>query len=305
MISIVVPVYNERDNLVILHNEIKQALNGEKYEIIYVDDGSRDGSFELLNTFDNCRIIKFRKNFGQTAALDAGFHNAKGQIIVSLDSDLQNDPSDIPGMIRKLKKENWDVVCGWRKHRKDTISKRLFSLFAGFLRRNLIGDRIHDSGCTLRVYKKECFDELKLYGEAHRYIPALLRWKGFKVSEIITRHRQRKFGKTKYGYGRLMKGFLDLLNVWFWRKYSARPLHLFGGLGMVATGLGSLGIFYSFYLWVFKNIDLSNTFLPVASGIAVIAGIQLLVSGVLADISAKQYFETSSVYSIEKVIVKK
>jgi len=253
-ISVVVPVYNEQDNVQLLFKRNAEVLSRMKvrYEIIIVDDGSRDRTLQnLLQIKDShLKIIRFRRNFGQTAAMDAGFKAAKGKIIISMDGDLQNDPGDIPRLIEKMKL-GYDVVCGWRKHRKDPILKHILSRGANLLRKCILNDRIHDSGCSLWAYKNECFDDLDLYGEMHRFIPALLEWKGFKVTELVVKHHPRKFGKTKYTMQRVLKGFLDMIVVRFWMQYSTRPIHLFGGMGVT---MGLLGILVGIYLSVLKFV---------------------------------------------------
>ena len=307
-ISIVVPVYNERKNVAILHSRIRDVLDslGKKYEIIFVDDGSRDGTFQELKRLDKVKIVQFRKNFGQTAAMSAGFKAAKGDIIISMDGDLQNDPQDIPRMLAKMD-EGYDVISGWRASRKDSISKVLFSKFAASLRRKFISDIVHDSGCSLKAYKKECFEDLDLYGEMHRYIPALLSWKGFRIGEVKVRHQARRFGTTKYGARRLARGFMDMINVWFWRKYSGRPLHIFGGLGIIFTLIGIVTAIYVAYLKIFRQVDISDTFLSVFAVFLIMIGILLFVSGLMADISIKSYYGSNGrkTYSIKEVIEKK
>ena len=255
-ISVIIPVYNEEKNVSILHNSLKKVLDKLKrtYEIIFIDDGSDDNTLKELVKLKKIKIIKFRKNFGQTAAMSAGFRAAKGKIIISMDGDLQNDPKDIPRLIKKIN-EGYDVVSGWRFKRKDSISKKFFSKIANFFRRKLINDNIHDSGCSLKIYKKECIESIDLYGEMHRYIPALLGWKGFKIGEVKVEPHARKYGKTKYGLARVFKGLLDLINVWFWRKYSFRPLHIFGGLGVILTIFGVIMGSYSAYLKIFKTVE--------------------------------------------------
>ncbi|MFW6450041.1 MAG: glycosyltransferase family 2 protein [Nanoarchaeota archaeon] len=305
-ISAVVPIYNEQKNIALLDKELKAALKKvtKKYEVIYVDDGSTDRTFNELCKLRNATIIRFRKNFGQSAAMDAGFRQGQGKLIVSLDGDLQNDPADIPKIIEHLKRKDLDVVCGWRYKRKDPFAKKIFSRLANSFRQILIRDPVHDSGCSLRVYKRECFDDLILMGEMHRYIPSLLRWKGFRIGEVKVRHRKRKYGKTKYGAGRLLKGFLDLFTVWFWRKFSGRPVHIFGGAGIGLTILGGFAGLFSIYLKLFKGASLSDTFLPVVAVFCVILGVQFFVSGILADISIKNYYKStdSKVYNIREIV---
>lgn len=306
-ISIVIPIYNEQDNVAPLYNEIKQVVNriSKDHKIIFIDDGSTDKTFsnlmKLKNRDSKVRIIKFRKNFGQTAALDAGFKTARGNIIVAIDADLQNDPNDIPKLLEKLK-EGYDVVSGWRYKRNDPILKKIISWKANILRKALTGEKIHDSGCTLKAYKKECLEDLNLYGEMHRYIPAILTWKGFKVAEVKVNHRQRKYGKTKYSIGRVIKGGLDLLVILFWQKYSTRPIHLFGGLGLLSGALGFIIAAYLSILKIMYGISLSNRPLLIFAVLLMILGVQLIMFGFLADILIKVYYKDSKNYSIEKII---
>lgn len=305
-ISVVIPVFNEKGNVKILHKRLLEIFDkfNKNYEIIFVDDHSTDGTFRILKTLPKVTIIRFRKNFGQTAALDAGFHHSTGKLVISMDGDLQNDPRDIPRMLNIMKNKNIDVLCGWRAKRKDSFEKKIFSKIASLLRNILIKDPVHDSGCTLRIYKHECFDDLHLMGDMHRYIPAILRWKGFKIAETKVTHRKRKYGITKYGMQRIVRGFLDLFNVWFWRKFSARPLHIFGGLGMVFNLFGILCLTYSGYLKIIRHVDLSNTFLPVLGIFSMMIGVQFFVSGIMADIMIKIYYKTgnSKSYNIHKII---
>lgn len=311
MISVIIPVYNEGGNVLELNERLRSSLRtlNNDYEIIYVDDGSEDQTFEnlmMINENDkHVRVIKFRRNFGQTAALNAGFDNFKGQIVITMDGDLQNDPADIPKLLRKLENEDYDVVCGWRFDRKDALSKKILSKVANIFRRGFTGgDGVHDSGCTLRAYKKECLEDLELYGEMHRYIPALLTWKGYKVGEIKVAHHQRIHGKTKYNWKRVAKGFMDLMVVIFWQKYSFRPIHIFGVMGLM---LGFVGILIGLYLGVqrlFFGVTLSDRPLFMVSIFMAIVGVQFFVTGILADIMLKIYFgqKNRKNYLIEEMI---
>jgi len=295
-LSIVIPAYNEEESVVPCYWEVIEALKplGKSYEIIFVDDGSTDSTFEKLNelskTDSRLRVLKLRKNFGQSAALRAGFDHAEGRYIITMDADLQNDPHDIPLLLQKLESEDFDVVCGWRYSRKDTFSKKVYSKFANYLRKKLTHEQIHDSGCTLRAYKKECVNNLELYGELHRYIPAMLGWKGYRIGEIKINHRERQYGKTKYNWKRLFRGFLDLLVVAFWERYSVRPMHVFGGAGLV---FGFLGFIISMYLGIMRLVygrGLSDRPLFLVGILLIIVGVQFLATGVLADILLKIYY---------------
>jgi len=309
-ISFVIPVHNEQDNVKPLFEEIKSIFNSlsqkyKSYEVIFIDDGSSDKTFESLIKIkdSHVKLIKLRKNFGQSAALLAGFHNATGNIVITLDGDLQNDPKDIPKLLAKLE-EGFDCVSGWRYKRKDSFSVKISSRLSNFLRHFLINDKINDSGCSLKAYRKECLSELELYGELHRYIVTLVSLKGFKIAEIKVNHRERIHGKTNYNLTKVIKGFMDLIGVWFWQKYSARPMHLFGFLGLVSGTMGLISGFYSIYLRIFKGTDLSNTFLPTVAVFLVMIGLQFFISGLLADMLIKNYLlnKEQKVYSIEKIV---
>lgn len=302
--SIIVPVYNEQDAVVSLHGEIHAVMKGlgEPYEIIFVDDGSRDQTFVRLSSLSPIKIVRFRTNFGQTAALDAGIKTANGEILITLDGDGQNDPADIPRLLVKMK-EGFDVVSGWRKNRHDDFSKRFISRGANYLRRLFVSDYVKDSGCTLKVYKRECFTDLDLFGEIHRLIPALLAWRGFKIGEIEVNHRPRTTGQTKYNWRRVLKGLIDMISVWFWRKFATRPLHLFGSLGIAFGSIGLTMGLVQIILRVFQVISLQNSIWPLVSVFLVLAGIQLFISGLLADIAIKNYYNGKrTVYTIMDII---
>jgi glycosyltransferase involved in cell wall biosynthesis len=309
-ISIVIPVYNEEENIKELHTKLSDVLPTvtENYEIIFVDDGSSDNSFahlkELNNEDESVKVIKFRRNFGQSAALSAGFDYSKGDIIITMDGDLQNDPKDIPKLLDALEKEDYDVVCGWRFDRADTKLKKLFSKIANGLRRRFTDEDIHDSGCTLRAYKKECIADLELYGEMHRYIPALLLWKGYKIGEVKVSHHERKYGKTKYSWRRVVKGFLDLIVVTFWQRFSARPIHIFGGLGLLLSVFGGIISVYMVISRLFFNMSLADRPLFLVSIFMIIVGVQFVVTGVLADIMLKVYYgqKERKPYLVEVVV---
>jgi glycosyltransferase involved in cell wall biosynthesis len=294
-LSVVIPTFNEEDNVVPLYEELTAVLEsqGVTYEIIFVDDGSKDQTFQRIHHVHErdarVKAVKLRKNFGQSAAMGAGFDHARGQVVVAMDADMQNDPHDIPKLLDELAK-GYDVVCGWRWNRRDPLHKKVFSKFANRLRSLLTDEAVHDSGCSLKAYRRECLEDLELYGEMHRYIPALLSWKGYRVGEAKTNHRPRVKGKTKYNWRRLAKGFLDLILVTFWQKYSARPIHVFGGLGLI---LGIAGIALGAYLSIerlFYHHSLADRPMLLLAVLMVVVGIQFVVSGVMADIMVKVYF---------------
>jgi hypothetical protein len=220
-----------------------------------------------------------------------------------MDGDRQNDPSDIPGLVKYLEENDLDVVSGWRNKRKDNLFKRIVSRGASLLRALIISDGIHDSGCSLKIYKKECFDHLNLYGEMHRFIPALLKIKGFKIGELVVNHRPRIAGKTKYNWRRTIKGFIDMIAIWFWKGFAVRPLHLLGGLGILCVGLGVAISILGVYLYVIGNALFRNI-LPILAAFLFLTGLQLFVFGLMADMLSKSYFETTNdtSYSIKEVI---
>ncbi len=304
-VSIVVPVFNEEGNVKELHHEIVEVCeaNGYTYEIIFVDDGSTDRTVEICKTLKHLKLICLRKNFGQTAAMDAGIKEAKHDYIVTMDGDRQNDPADIPKMIEYLEENKLDVVSGWRKNRKDTFFKKFTSRVANLLRHIIVHDGIHDSGCSLKVYKKECFEGVSLYGEMHRFIPAVLKMKGFSVGEVVVNHRPRMSGKTKYNWKRTFKGFVDMISLWFWDKYSSRPLHLFGSSGIILLMCGGLAGIISAVGYIQRG-KIGDTAWPLLTALFIISGIQFFIFGLLADITAKIYHEETSdkSYSVKCVM---
>lgn len=291
-LSVVVPLYNEEGNVLELHRRIKAALehSGHPYEIVFVDDGSRDKTCEEAMVCHPVKLIVFRKNFGQTAAFDAGIKAATGDIIITLDGDLQNDPADIPLLLAKID-EGYDVVSGWRHKRQDPWSKKIPSRIANLLRKFLIHDNIHDSGCSLKAYRRECFKDVDLFGEMHRFIPAILQLEGYRVAEVKVSHHPRLHGVTKYNWKRGMKGFVDMLSIWFWRKYSHRPLHLFGGVGVVLFILGSSILVWMLVEKLVFGASLSERLWPLVGIFFTLVGIQFFISGLLADISVKSYYQ--------------
>jgi glycosyltransferase involved in cell wall biosynthesis len=309
-ISIIIPAYNEEDNIDPVYNELSRVLSktGHPYEILFIDDGSTDQTFQKMKSLQlrdgSVRIIKFRKNFGQSAALQAGFDYASGTVLITMDSDLQNDPHDIPALIEKMEHDDLDVVCGWRYNRQDPVFKKIFSKMANSLRKFLTRETIHDSGCTLRSYRKECVVDLELYGELHRYIPAVLQWKGYRIGELKVNHRERTHGLSKYTWKRLVKGFLDLIVIAFWQKYAVRPMHIFGGFGFI---LGIAGFFISIYLIferLFFNMGLTERPLFLVGIFLLVVGIQFMALGILADILLKIYHGQNErkPYRVDKIL---
>ncbi|MHC4076470.1 MAG: glycosyltransferase family 2 protein, partial [Planctomycetota bacterium] len=290
-LSVVVPLLNEQDNIRELYEQITQALTGKyAYEIIVIDDGSTDASLDILRQLQQddprLRIICFRKNFGQTSALSAGFAYARGGIIVALDADLQNDPADIPRMVAKLEK-GYDVVSGWRKNRKDrTLSRLLPSKIANWLIARITGVKLHDFGCTLKAYRAEVLAETRLYGEMHRFIPALASWSGASICEMVVNHRPRTAGAAKYGLERTIKVVLDLMTVKFLGSFSTKPIYIFGGLGIIC-GLGSClsgaAVLYQKFISS-SHLSMNRNPLLVLTAMLITATIQFILLGLLAEL---------------------
>lgn len=291
-LSVVVPLYNEEGNVALLHAKILEAAQklGRPFEIIFIDDGSRDRTLEVARTLSPLKLIVFRKNFGQTAAFDAGFKAAQGDIVITLDGDLQNDPADIPLLLAKMD-EGYDVVSGWRHNRQDSISKIIFSRGANLLRKLLIHDNIHDSGCSLKAYKRECFKDVDLFGEMHRFIPAILQLEGYRVGEVKVSHHARVHGVTKYNWRRGFKGFVDMVSIWFWRKYSHRPLHLFGASGVVLSFVGGVILLWMAVEKLYFGESISDRLWPLLGIFLMLVGIQLFISGLLADIAVRSLYQ--------------
>jgi glycosyltransferase involved in cell wall biosynthesis len=304
-ISVIIPVYDEEENVAPLFEEIVDVCIKSNYdfEIIFVDDKSTDSTLSVLRTLHPAKIIAFRKNFGQTQALDAGIKEAKNEIIVTLDGDGQNDPKDIPKMLDYLIDNNLDLVSGWRKNRKDPIGKKIVSRTANFIRKNMINDGIMDSGCALKVYRRACFSDVSLYGEMHRFIPALLKIKGYSIGEMVVNHRPRLHGKSKYSWRRGLKGFIDMISVWYWKKYAVRPLHLLGGLGIFIILFGCLSALVTLYEFA-KGQDMSETIWPLMTLASFLIGIQVFISGLIADMLNKTYYENRNEvpYSVAEII---
>lgn len=305
-VSVVVPVFNEEGNIENLHREIQDICKKNKYiyEIILINDGSTDRTDEICKTLVPLKYIRLRQNFGQTAAMDAGIKAAKYDYIVTMDGDGQNDPADIPKLLQYAVEEDLDVVSGWRKNRKDTAMKKFISRGANFLRGLLISDGIHDSGCSLKVYRKECFEGINLYGEQHRFIPALLKIKGFTVGEIVVNHRPRTSGKTKYNWHRTIKGFVDMISVWFWNKYAARPLHLLGGMGIGFILLGGACGIWSIIIFLMDYKMSDNIIPPILTVFFMIMGMLMFVFGLMSEILMKVYYgvHIDKSYNIKEVI---
>ncbi len=309
-ISIVIPLLNEEESIEDAYKQVRGALStfGKPYEIIFVDDGSRDGTLSILKEIasrDACvRIISFRKNFGQTAAMSAGFDYARGKIVIPMDGDLQNDPGDIPKLIARME-EGYDVVSGWRKDRKDTfLTRKLPSMAANWLISRITGVHLHDYGCTMKAYRKEVVQNLNLYGEMHRFLPALASIYGVRVAEVAVRHHPRLRGKSKYGLTRILKVFLDLMTVKFLLSYSTKPIRLFGPLGLGAVSLSALSGLATIYMKVFDGLNLNRNPLFLLSVILLFMGIQLISLGLIAEINVRTYHESQKkpIYVVKEIV---
>ena len=307
-LSIVIPIFNEEDNVPILAEEIRQALDphGIGYEVIAVDDGSTDASWNRLEAVRAADprwvLVALRRNFGQTAALSAGFDHARGAVIVPLDGDLQNDPADIPHLLTFAK--DYDIVSGWRKNRQDPfVSRRLPSLFANWLISRVTGIRLHDYGCTLKAYRHEVVEHLHLYGEMHRFIPAIASWMGITFVEVETHHRPRRFGRSKYGILRTVRVILDLITVKFLLSFATKPIQVFGllGIGAVATG-GAIGAYLT-ALKLFWGAQIGGRPLLFLAALLIVVGVQLVVMGLLGEMLVRVYHESQRkpIYMVKRV----
>jgi len=308
-LSIILPVYNEAESLEELYREIKMVLQplSFDYEIIAVNDGSEDKSLEVLKKIAvsdlNFKLINFRRNYGQTAAISAGIDFSQGEILVPLDADLQNDPNDIPKFLEKIN-QGFDVVSGWRKQRRDSFNRRLPSQIANFLISFITKVKLHDYGCTIKAYKREIIKDIRFYGEMHRFMPAYAAWYGAKIGEITVNHRPRKYGKAKYGLSRIFRVILDLLTVKFLMIYLTKPIHFFGRVGFLLFFLGFLSGLATLILKFVLGVSLAMTQLPLITIFFIIVGIQFILMGLLAEILIRIYYEPrgKTPYSIKEKI---
>ena len=307
-VSVVIPLYNEEENVEILNERLSETMKAldSDYEIVYVDDGSTDGTLRLLEELqkkdDNIVVLSLRRNFGQTAAFAAGFDFARGDVVVTMDGDLQNDPTDIPRLLALIK--DYDLVSGWRRKRQDSFSRTFPSKMANWLISKVTGVRLHDYGCSLKAYRREVVKNLKLYGEMHRFIPAVASWYGVSIAEIETTHHPRLRGKSKYGISRTIKVLLDLVTVKFLQSFSTKPIQFFGPLG-VFFGLAGLAV--SFYLTVakvFKGIDIGGRPLLLLGALLIIVGIQFIGMGLLGEMIVRVYHESQKkpIYTLKKIL---
>ena len=311
-LSVVVPIYNEAESIPQLVEAIASCLqqNQLNYEIIFVDDGSRDGSTDILcqlaRTRDDLKAVILRRNYGQTPAMAAGFNHAQGKIIVTLDGDLQNDPADITHLLAKLN-EGYDLVSGWRKQRQDDALTRLLpSKIANWVIGKITGVQLHDYGCSLKAYRSELVADINLYGELHRFLPALAYIEGARIAEIPVRHHARRYGKTKYGLGRTFRVLMDLLTVLFMDKFLTRPMHVFGFFGLLAMILGTIMGLYLTFLKISLGQSIGDRPLLILAVLLIVTGVQLFCFGLLAELLMRTYHESQNrpIYRVREVIFK-
>jgi glycosyltransferase involved in cell wall biosynthesis len=299
-VSVILPVLDEVESLGVLHRELTETLErlGRSYEILFIDDGSRDGSFQLIEklTVEDPRVRGFqlRRNFGKAAALAVGFREAQGDIVVTLDADLQDDPAEIPKLLARLE-DGFDLVSGWKRDRQDPRSKtwpsRLFNWVTGWL----TGVRLHDFNSGFKIYRREVVQEIRLYGELHRFIPVLAAWRGFQVAEVPVHHRARRYGRSKFGSARLWRGFLDLLTVLFLTRYTRRPLHLFGGLGLIAWTVGFVVNAYLTGIWLSGSQPIGHRPLLAFGVLSMLVGVQFFAVGLLSELVLSYQTRTDDV----------
>jgi len=307
-VSIFLPVYNEEPNLLPLHAKLNEALKklGRSAEIIYVDDGSTDASLRILREISDLdrrvRVVALRRNYGQTAAMAAGIDAAKGKVLIPMDADLQNDPADITRLLQKLD-EGYDVVSGWRKNRKDKmVTRKIPSMIANRLISWIGGVPLHDYGCSLKAYRRESLQDVRLYGEMHRFIPIYAAWAGARVTEIPVEHHARTMGKSKYGLSRTLKVVFDLMTIKFMASYQTKPIYVFGSFGMLAFAISILGGLYAVFLKIFHRADFVQTPLPILCIVMFAVGVQFLLMGLLAEMLVRTYHESQakSIYAVRE-----
>lgn len=309
-LSVVIPMYNEVENARVVYERLAEVLDRleKKSEIILVDDGSSDGTYDVLKAIQKgdtrVRVIRLRRNFGQAAAFSAGFDHARGEVVVTMDGDLQNDPEDIPRLLEKIQ-EGYDIVSGWRRKRQDKyLTRRLPSITANAIISKVTSVTLHDYGCSLKAYRREVIENIHLYGELHRFIPALASWMGVSVAEIPVNHFPRKFGKSKYGLRRTVKVLLDLITVKFLLDYATRPLQIFGLAGMLSFAAGTLLALYLTVQRLFFHIGLSNRPILLLAILLIMLGVQLIVMGLLGELIVRTYHESQgkSIYMIREIL---
>ena len=299
MISVVIPVHNEERSVALLLDEIGSALEplGQPWEAVFVDDGSEDGTFAALTRLhaaaDNVRVVRLRRNFGKAAALQAGFEAAAGDVVVTIDGDLQDDPAEIPRLLAKLE-EGFDLVSGWKTRRRDPLSRRVLSRIFNVVTGRLSGLRLHDLNCGLKAYRAEVVRGLRIYGELHRFLPVLAHYRGFRVAELPVNHRPREHGRSRYGMERYLRGFLDLLTVTFMGRYRHRPLHLFGGFGLLLGGAGTLVLLYLTAVKL-SGEPIGHRPLLTLGVLLVVVGMQFLSLGLISELITSHHEERSGV----------
>jgi dolichol-phosphate mannosyltransferase len=307
-VSVFLPVYNEEPNIRPLHAKLDDALKklGRSAEIVYVDDGSTDGSLNILREIADMdprvRVVALRRNYGQTAAMAAGIDAARGEVLIPMDADLQNDPADIQRLLNKLD-EGYDVVSGWRKNRKDKmITRKIPSMIANRLISIIGGVPLHDYGCSLKAYRRESLQDVRLYGEMHRFIPIYASWAGARVTEIPVEHHARTMGKSKYGLSRTLKVVFDLMTIKFMASYQTKPIYVFGSFGMLAFAISLLGGLYAVFLKIFHRADFVQTPLPVLTIVMFAVGVQFLLMGLLAEMLVRTYHESQAkaIYAVRE-----
>ncbi len=294
-ISMIIPVYNEAGNIANLDQEIRLAVSQitDNFEVIYINDGSTDLTVTELTNLKNVTIINLNRNYGQATALDAGFRACNGDYVISLDGDGQNDPADIPALWAKLRKENLDIVAGWRKKRKDSWGINLLTVIGRLFRQKLISDIVHDTGCTLRIYTREAIDSLDIQGEMHRYILAILKIKGFKIGELLVNHRPRLHGYSKYNYSKAIRGSIDLIYIWFIQKFSQRPLHLFGYASLSLFAISILSTTISVYQKIALDQSINRSGYFLIGAFSFITSIILFSFGIVIDLLIRIQINTS------------
>lgn len=308
-LSIVIPLFNEDESLAELHNGILKVMNDKAftYEIIFVDDGSNDNSWNVINTLkisnENVKGIKFQRNYGKSAALNVGFTNACGNVIITMDADLQDSPEEIPELYNMIINDGYDIVSGWKKKRFDPLSKTIPTKIYNGVTSYLTGIKLHDMNCGLKAYRKDVVKTIEVYGEMHRYIPVIAKWAGFKkIGEKVVQHSPRKYGVTKFGLSRFLYGFLDLFSIMFMGKFGKRPMHFFGGIGSLLTFLGTCSLLYLSGLKLFGNAggiaDRPLFFLGI---LMIIVGFQLFITGFIAELVSRNASERNE-YKIEKFL---
>ncbi len=308
-VSVVIPAYDEAENIAVFLDSLFGVLKSTslRFEVIVVNDGSRDESLSVLRdeaiARPELKIIDFRRNFGQTAALMAGIDHSAGAVVVTMDADLQNDPADIPRLLEKIR-DGYDVTSGWRRERQDGVVRTLVSRVANRMVSWISGVRLHDSGCTLKAYRRDVIADIRLYGEMHRFIPVYASWMGAKVTELPVRHRPRRFGRSKYGFNRIFKVLLDLIVVKFLDSYFAKPIYLFGGFGVVSLCLSFAAFLLMVYWKVFKGVSMILTPMPVLVAMTFLVGCLSILMGLLAEILVRTYFESQgqTSYKIKELI---